>query len=495
MDSNKDELPGPEGFIHGLTTDFVEPETLQEINNALAATSSGTAERFKKSYAGKAIYVHEFKEWYLWNGKYWKEDTTAEVRQLVKDLVPEVMANLTDAPREREKDVFYKEYKSLLDTRPIDNILKEAGSLRGIAVTAKQLDTKANYFNCQNKTLIFNNKDFTVTDHDPAHFITKISNFTYDPAAFASFYEDFEKLIFMNDAGLIDFSRKYLASAISGHLEDSICFLIGEKAANGKSTFCENMLSLFGDYASKARCNTLMNKTEQIAQARPDLVKLRGAKLVVFEEIPQGFKVNDSLLKDITGGDSVTARTLFSGNEITFKPQFKAFLYGNHEPRINGNDEGIKRRIKYIPFEYVFSEQDRSQNPKAQVLERFQGEAAGILNLLLDAYAAILRTGFTAPERVKAATSDYLAEMDIVKSFIDETYIPAPGGIILFKQVYEDFKRYCKENHEYVEASISKKALSSKLRSAGKELGLTGAKNTCLLGYAQNETNSLFEST
>ncbi len=461
-----------------------------QINNSLAATSSGSAQRFKRKYTGNAIYVHELKLWHIWNGKYWQPDTIGQLRQMVRNLAPDALLDLQSAPTDAERKIYFKEYTRLLDTRSIDHILKEAASLTGIATSAAQLDKATNYFNVQNGTLVFNDSGFQFTRHNPEHRLTKISNFSYDKDAIAPEYQNFEKLIFQNNDGLICFNRQYIASAISGHQEDSICFIIGEKANNGKSTYCENYFYLFGHYSQKVRCNTLANRNENISQARPDLLKLRGAKLVLFEEIPQGFKINDALLKDITGGDSITARNLYSGSEITYKPQFKALLYGNHKPGINGNDEGIKRRVKYIPFEYKFSKTECDNNPKPKVLKQFKDESAGILNLLLHEYQQSRENGFTQPREVSNATNEYLEDNDIYKTFIQDCYTPLPGSTIPFNDAYNDFIIYTNNRNDLNNNTISKKAFSAKLRNAGVNIEQRAARATFLIGYFRDQSET-----
>ena len=94
--------------------------------------------------------------------------------------------------------------------------------MKRIGISVKDLDTHRNIFNCLNKTIIFNDIGFDIIEHTPEHLITKMSNFVYDPGAKAPEFLKFLETAYSGDHGLISYTLKYLASAISGLSEDSI---------------------------------------------------------------------------------------------------------------------------------------------------------------------------------------------------------------------------------------------------------------------------------
>jgi putative DNA primase/helicase len=53
---------------------------------------------------------------------------------------------------------------------------------------------------------------------------------------------------------------------------------------------------------------------------------LTGARLVVTSELTGGRSLNESMVKDLTGGDSITARFLHQ-EFFTFTPIFKIYMY------------------------------------------------------------------------------------------------------------------------------------------------------------------------
>ena len=55
-----------------------------------------------------------------------------------------------------------------------------------------------------------------------------------------------------------------------------------------------------------------------------DVARLRGARFVTAQESDQGRWLNEGLVKAMTGGDTVTARLLYS-EFFDFQPEFKPF--------------------------------------------------------------------------------------------------------------------------------------------------------------------------
>ena len=69
------------------------------------------------------------------------------------------------------------------------------------------------------------------------------------------------------------------------------------------------------------------------------------------EEKKKGLALDSSLVKTLTGRDSISARFLHE-NEFQFKPKFKLILNSNYLPVINDKTVFSSNRVKVIPFEY-----------------------------------------------------------------------------------------------------------------------------------------------
>jgi putative DNA primase/helicase len=106
--------------------------------------------------------------------------------------------------------------------------------------------------------------------------------------------------------------------------------------------------ALAGDYGTQADFRTFI-EAKNDRGPRDDVAELFGARVVTAVEVGEGKRFNESLVKSLTGSDTVRARFLYE-SAFQFKPQFKLFLAANHKPVIRGTDEGIWRRVRLIPF-------------------------------------------------------------------------------------------------------------------------------------------------
>lgn len=85
-------------------------------------------------------------------------------------------------------------------------------------------------------------------------------------------------------------------------------FLFGCNAARTARVFVNVMSKLMSDYASALNSQSLMVKSRDGASG--DIAKLMGVRLVTSQEMPEGKQFDETLLKEMTGGDRLTARYL-----------------------------------------------------------------------------------------------------------------------------------------------------------------------------------------
>lgn len=132
-------------------------------------------------------------------------------------------------------------------------------------------------------------------------------------------------------------------------------------------------------------------------------------------ETEAGRRMDEPLVKELTGGDRIRARRMRE-DFWEFIPTHHVWLAGNHKPRVIGTDQGIWRRIKLIPFEVEISETEQDKKLPAKLA----AELPGMLNWALAGCLKWQRDGLQHPEIVLAATEDYSNEMDDFGEFIED---------------------------------------------------------------------------
>jgi P4 family phage/plasmid primase-like protien len=100
---------------------------------------------------------------------------------------------------------------------------------------------------------------------------------------------------------------------------------------------------------------------------------------------------------------------------VTFFPQFKINILGNHRPVIRNMDVGIWSRIRLVPFLRIFSEEEQDKTLK----DRFRDEAEHILAWMLQGCLEWQQRGLDdVPEAIAKATSEYKTDMDVIGEWI-----------------------------------------------------------------------------
>lgn len=276
--------------------------------------------------------------------------------------------------------------------------------------------------------------------------ITALVPVTYDPEVkpvkWAAFLERF-----MPEAKCKDKRRtlqQYCGLGLLGIVVQYVMFHYGE-GANGKSVFLETLMRVLGEsFAVSLPPETLIGGGERNAGgAAPDIMRMFGKRMLRVPEIKPGAPLQEDLIKRITGGEMLTARTLFKGY-VDFQNKGKPHMSGNGFPKIDGTDNGIWRRMLVMHWAETIPEGERKEFE--EVVVGLLKEAPAILNWLIDGALDYLNNGlFIAPE-VRAATQEYRDEMDTVGQFARDCAEEAPGHSETARDMFKAYQAWCEAN-------------------------------------------------
>ena len=188
------------------------------------------------------------------------------------------------------------------------------------------------------------------------------------------------------------------------------------KGANGKSVLSDLMNRILGDYATTVKIKSLTGRNNKSgADATPDLMPLVGARAALASEPEEGDRLQEGMIKEMTGGEPILVRQLHS-DFIEVRPYFKLTISGNHKPDIRGTDDGIWRRVLLVPFDVQIPEAERDE----KLIEKLWEERSGILNWLIEGLKSFLEGGLQEPAQVLDATQEYRADSDPIGSFLGD---------------------------------------------------------------------------
>lgn len=296
--------------------------------------------------------------------------------------------------------------------------------------------------------------------------LTKMCPVDYDPAAPCPLWLETLDLFFAGDPELIAYWQRLCGMAITGVIEDHILPIAYGTGSNGKSTILGALLDILGpDYAMKAAPDLLVaKKTDGHPTDRADLF---GKRVVVAIETDEGARLNETLIKELTGGDRIRARRMRE-DFWEFDPTHTCFLATNHKPQIRGTDHGIWRRIKLVPFAVQMTDASAKKN----MPELLKKEGPGILAWFVRGCLEWQKDGLKSSVSVDEATKEYRSDEDVLGNFFVEHCVIAEGLSIKAKPLYDRYKGWC-EDSGFTPTSIVKfgKAIAERGITKGRSNG------------------------
>jgi P4 family phage/plasmid primase-like protien len=431
--------------------------TVGQPGAAYHLTDLGNAERLVARHGQDLRYCHPIGQWLVWDGRRWHRDDTAEVVRRATETVCAIYGEARQIVDEDRRKAIAK-WALRSEARPrIQAMIGLAQSRDGMPVRPDELDPDPWLLTVDNGTLDL--KTGELLPHKRAHLITKVAPVVHDPEAEAPTWHAFLQRIMAGNGALIAFLQRAVGYALTGDTREQALFILHGSGANGKSTFLETLGDLLGDYAQKTPTETLLRKWS--GRVPNDLARMQGARLVTAVEAEEGEWLAESLVKQLTGGDRITARFLHR-EWFEFLPQCKIFLATNHKPAVRGTDQAIWRRIHLVPFRVSIpqAEQDRALGQKLRT------ELPGILAWAVRGCLAWQDQGLGVPPEVRQATAGYRGEMDILAGFLEDCCVEKHTAQVKVKALYQAYVQWCQANGE---RATSKLAFGRRLRERGLE--------------------------
>lgn len=431
-------------------------------------TDTGNAQRLRDKYKGNIKYSYIRKKWLYWTGKVWTIDQTGEIKKLADEIINDIKKEAFAEQDEDKQAELLKWATKTASSKGKEAMVKETQHIEGIPVLMDELDCYNDYLNCQNG--IINLRTGELLPHDGNFMMSRISYAEYDnsdkkPELWLKFLDD----VTNGDKELQEYLQKCVGYSLSGSIREQCCFFLYGMGNNGKSTFLDTISDLLGTYASNVQPDTIMMKKND-SGANSDIARLKSTRFVTSEEPTEGVRLNEGLVKQLTGGGKVTCRFLY-GDEFEYEPEFKIWIGTNHKPVIRGTDVGIWRRIRLIPFEVNIPKDKVDKNLKWKLRK----ELPQIMKWAVDGCIKWQKDGLELPKCVEQATQEYKVEMDILANFMESCieidYVN--GELISAQDLFALYGAWAKKNNEFEMTSrkffieIAKKLPEKKRRGSG----------------------------
>lgn len=403
---------------------------------------TGNAERMN-DYCGDLFrYNYTDKRWMYYKDGIWQYDDRGAIYSAA-DVILERMKIEMRSWAEHDGGSMLQDYqKHMKKTRSNaskTSMVKEFQHI--VPISPAELDTHKMLVNTQNGVVDLNTS--ATSPHNPTLYMTRMLGTSMPvnpkrPVLWLRFLDD----IFAGDKELIRYVQKALGYCLSGLTTEQCVFFLYGTGRNGKSTFLEIVRLILGEYATNIQPESIMMKNSN-SSANTDIARLKGARLVTSVEPNEGMRLNEGLIKQLTGDDMVTARKLY-GDEFEYRPEFKLWMATNHKPTIRGTDLGIWRRIHIIPFTVTIPDDKVDKN----LSEKLREELPDIFAWMMEGYRLWKYEGLVKPAVVESAVKEYRNEMDVISAFLDSDYV-AVGGEVKASALYAVYCQWASESNEY----------------------------------------------
>lgn len=417
----------------------------QKRNYSLDDT--GNAERMSDMFNEVIRYNYTDRKWMLYEKNKWVYDQLGVIYDLVDKSLEAMKAEKDwyiqqDKENNDENQTLFKAWEKYYKKSRNHNIKTalEKEVQHYVPIMQNLLDRHKMLLNTPTGVIDLN--DFSVRKATPKDYFTKSVNANFDKSAKCPLWDKFLETIFSGDKDLIRYVQKAVGYSLTGSTAEQCAFFLYGTGRNGKSTFIDILRELFGDYARNIQPETIMIKNNNGINS--DIARLKGARLVTTVEPNESLKLNEGLLKQLTGGDIITARKLYA-EEFEFKAEFKLWMATNHKPIIRGTDLGIWRRVHMIPFTVVIPKDKIDK----QLTEKLMQELDGIFTWALRGLAMYNKEGLEMPTAVQQAVDEYKKEMDVVSRFLDECTEKAFAKSVKASDLYQVYTNWCSQYGEY----------------------------------------------
>ncbi|MBE0474808.1 phage/plasmid primase, P4 family, partial [Rhodoferax sp.] len=428
----------------------------QLFKNLDWSTEDGICTAFSRHFGKDWRYCAQWGKWFAWNMQRWNEDLVLYVNHIIRGVC-RAASNRASSDRTKTK---------LASSSTMSAVERMARSEPTHAALANDWDANVWLLNTPAGVVDLHNGQLRPPRRED--LMTKITTASPVWGSGCPNWLVFLDQVTGGDKDLVSYLQRVFGYCLTGSTHEHALFFLYGTGANGKSVFINVLTTILGDYATNAPMDTFM---ESRGDRHPtDLAGLRGARMVSATETEQGRRWAESKVKEITGGDAVTARFMRQ-DFFTFFPMFKLLIAGNHKPTIRNIDEAMRRRLHLVPFTITVPPQKRDKHLQAKLLM----ERDAILAWGLQGCLEWQKSGLNPPKCVRDATEEYFEEEDAVGEFIDDECQRSPHSKEPISAVYQRWKDRAESRGEFVGSS---RWLTQQLLSRGFErdrLG-TGAK-------------------
>lgn len=235
---------------------------------------------------------------------------------------------------------------------------------------------------------------------------------------------------FWEDSTMANWSLDLIAKQLHGTKNAEEVYVSTGTGRNGKGLQAELIKRALGGYFQSCEHNLITKKSDKKDSPNPALFKAKGKRMLQVQEPEADDKLQVGTIKELRGGDVVTARDLYTrGCGVSYVPQFAVWIQCNTVPKLNKIDRAIGLSLVIIPFPLQFVENPAKENER-KINSSLKGEMAKdtawrdeFILMLIERAVALRDKKLVKPQLVVEASKEYMASNDPVGTWLEDRYV------------------------------------------------------------------------
>ena len=394
--------------------------------------------RFVERHGANLRYCPPLGGWLAWDGQRWAPDESGQAMRWAKETVLEMYALLARMDDDKLRNELRSAIIRCESMTRLRAMVEAAESELDVRADVAEFDADPWLLNVANGTIDLRTGE--LREHRRDDMLTKLAPIVYRADAQDPVFDAYLAAATQGNTGFADYLQKAAGYTLTGLTDEETVFLVLGPGATGKSTLVEALLAALGDYATKTSFDTFLVQ-RNVGGARPDLVAIRGARMVAAVEPEKERRLATALIKELSGGDTISARALYKP-PFSFRPTFKLWLAANAAPEMDDDDTGLWRRLLRLPFEHVIPEDARDPQVKTHLMSPDGGQA--VLAWAVEGCLRWQREKLRPPDVVRRATAELRREFDPLAEFFTERCVVDAGAECEaepLRRAYEEWTR------------------------------------------------------
>lgn len=420
-------------------------------------TDVGNRNRFLEMHGENLVYVPE-SGWYQWDDQSgWQMEREECIIRLAEGVARGIREHSMEEEDAKERQKILNFADKSENRSALNNLVELCKGSNEIIRSGSDFNANPTDLACANGIIDLRTGELREYQRDD--LVNRNTGVMYDPNADMTWWENFIHESVGKDDELIDYLQKAAGYTATGLISQECFFVVTGPPASGKSTFIEGLMSALGSYAISTQADTLMYRRGAEVPAN-ELARFEAERLVSVSETRIGDTFNETLIKQLTGGDRISARRLYHEG-YTFTPQLKLWIGSNHDAF--SSDSAMVRRIKRIPFPHSVPADRRDPELKHRV--RSVEGAQAILRWVVEGAVKFLKEEkLNEPFSIAAAAEAYASDSDVLGAFLQDRTETSPNEVVDLSDLYKEWVNWCKENQEW---AMKRRAFRQEIRHRG----------------------------